>query len=326
MTSTEPACSTAPHVSFELFPPRSPQAEDDLRVTIRELAAVCPDFISVTYGAGGSSRAASLEVLRYILHETSISPMAHLTCVGSSHAESSRLVREFLDAGVSSFLALRGDPPAGAVEGDDFLGDLRTSSELVQLIDRVQAERSQYATVASPSSPGLGYIPQTRDHVRVAVATFPNGHSNDRRDNQDIDALVAKQTAGATVAITQLFFDQDDYLGFVERATAGGVTIPILPGIMPVVTPERLHRMVTLTRNRQPDELMRRLASSDDPDARFAAGVQYAADLATAVLAGGAPGLHLYTYNQHRPVLAMLERLGVTAGPRIHPTQRTPND
>jgi methylenetetrahydrofolate reductase (NADPH) len=304
--------STAPF-SFELFPPRSDAAAHTLWDTIQQLAAVGPEFISVTYGADGSSRQSSLQVLRYILENTAVRPLAHLTCVGSSHFEANRLVREFLDAGITSFLALRGDPPRGAVEGDQFLGDLGSASELVQLIHRVQTERAQYATLASRSSSGVGHIPSSRQKVRVAVAAFPNGHPRSRRSNQDIDTLLAKQVSGANVAITQLFFHAEDYLGFVDRARAAGVTIPILPGLMPATTPTRLERILTLTGERRPVELSRRLHSTDSVDEQFDAGVEHAIALARDVLAGGAPGLHLYTFNQHRAVLSVLDGVGLTA-------------
>jgi methylenetetrahydrofolate reductase (NADPH) len=300
--------------SFELFPPRNAVAAHTLWDTIQQLASVGPEFMSVTYGANGSSRESSLEVLRYILEHTSVLPLAHLTCVGSSHYEANRLVREFLDAGITNFLALRGDPPRGAVEGDQFLGDLGSASELVQLIHRVQTERAQYATLPSRSPAGGGSIPSSRQKVRVAVAAFPNGHPRSKRSNQDIDTLLAKQTSGATVAITQLFFHAEDYLGFVAGARAAGVTIPILPGVMPTTTPTRLERILALTGERRPDELSRRLHASDSLDEQSQIGVAHAVMLSREILAGGAPGLHLYTFNQHQAALSVLEGSGLLAG------------
>ena len=313
---SEIAASSA-HIpfSFELFPPRSAAAAHTLWDTIQQLAAVGPEFMSVTYGANGSSRESSLEVLRYILDETSVHPLAHLTCVGSSHFEANRLVREFLDAGITSFLALRGDPPSGAVESDHFLGDLGSASELVQLIHRVQTERAQYATLASRSASGGGAIPSSRQKVRVAVAAFPNGHPRSKRSNQDVDTLLAKQVSGATIAITQLFFHAEDYLGFLEEANAAGVTIPILPGLMPATTPARLERILELTGERRPEELSRRLHASESTDEQVAIGVEHAVSLCLEILAGGAPGLHLYTFNQHRAALSVLDGVGLIAGP-----------
>ncbi|WP_394770059.1 methylenetetrahydrofolate reductase [Lacisediminihabitans sp.] len=312
MTNTEAHELGRVPFSFELFPPRSDAAEHNLWHTIQQLAAAGPDFISVTYGANGSSRQSSLHVLRYILENTSVSPLAHLTCVGSSHFEANRLVREFLDAGVTSFLALRGDPPRGAVEGDHFLGDLGSASELVQLIHRVQTERAQYATLRSRSAGGIGQIPTSRAKVRVAVAAFPNGHPRSVRSNQDIDTLLAKQVSGATMAITQLFFHADDYLRFVADAVAAGVTIPILPGIMPATNPVRLSRILELTGERRPESLASRLESTESVEEQHAIGVEHAIGLAAEVLEGGAPGLHLYPFNQHQAVLSVLEGVGLT--------------
>ncbi|MES2093440.1 MAG: methylenetetrahydrofolate reductase [Actinomycetota bacterium] len=299
--------------SFELFPPRTETAAQALRDTIQRLASVGPDFLSVTYGANGSSRESSLEVLRYILQNTTVHPLAHLTCVGSSHFEANRLVREFLDAGITSFLALRGDPPLGAVEGDHFLGDLGSASELVQLIHRVQTERAQYATLPSRSASGAGAIPSTRQKVRVAVAAFPNGHPRSKRSNQDIDTLLAKQVSGATMAITQLFFHAEDYLGFAQEARSAGVSIPILPGLMPATTAARLERILELTGERRPEELSHRLHASGSAEEQEAIGVEHAVALSLEILAGGAPGLHLYTFNQHRAVLSVLDGVGLTA-------------
>ena len=297
--------------SFELFPPRSSSAEATLWDTIQHLAATGPDFMSVTYGANGSSRQSSLDVLRYLREETRVHPLAHLTCVGSSHFEANRLVRQFLDAGITSFLALRGDPPKGAVEGDSFLGDLGSASELVQLIHRVQTERAQYATLTSLG--GGGRIPERREKVRVAVAAFPNGHPRSTRTDQDIDTLLAKQVSGATMAITQLFFHADDYLSFVSDAQSAGVTIPILPGIMPATSPARLERILELTGERRPTELSRRLHSTESTEEQFEIGVEHAIELSSSVLGGGAPGLHLYTFNQHQAVISVLEDLNLTA-------------
>lgn len=298
--------STPIPVSFELFPPRSDAAALALGRTIDQLATVDPAFISVTFGAGGSTRDRSLTVLRYILEHTEIDAMAHLTCVGSSHAEANQLVRQFLDAGVTSFLALRGDPPT---DGTDEVGDLGSAAELVQLILRVQQEREPFAQLPVPGQPGASRIRGRAQSVRVAVAAFPNGHPRDERANQDLDALLAKQTAGATLAITQLFWQADDYLAFVERARAHGVTIEILPGIMPVTNVARVDRLTELTGVPAPTELRAALAGASTPEQATAIGVAHAATLAEQVARGGASGLHLYTFNQHEAVLATLHQL-----------------
>ena len=302
-------CRPQTPISFELFPPRTDAAALALGRTIDRLAEVDPAFISVTFGAGGTSRDRSLTVLRYMLEHTDVEPMAHLTCVGSSHAEANRLVREFLDAGITSFLALRGDPPAAGEDAG--IGDLGSAAELVQLIHRVQEEREPFAQLGVPGVPGASAIGERPRPERVAVAAFPTGHPRSRGAAQDVDTLLAKEIAGANLAITQLFWRADDYLGFVERARAGGVTIPILPGIMPVTTPARLARLTELTAVEPPAELSIDLEIEPDASAQAELGIAYATRIAADVLAGGAPGLHLYTFNRHEAVLDVVSRLGL---------------
>ncbi len=305
-----------PPVSFELFPPRTDAAALALGRTIDRLAEARPAFISVTFGAGGTSRDRSLTVLRFMLENTDVEPMAHLTCVGSSHAEANRLVREFLDAGITSFLALRGDPPNGT-DPDAGIRDLDSAAELVQLIHRVQEEREPFAQVGIPGLPGVTQIRERPRPERVAVAAFPTGHPRSRGPAQDVDTLLAKEIAGANLAITQLFWHADDYLGFVERARAAGVTIPILPGIMPVTTPARLARLTELTGVEPPAELEIDLEIEPDPEAQAELGKGYAARLAAEVLDGGAPGLHLYTFNRHEAVLDVLDRIDLGTTDRL---------
>lgn len=297
-------------ISFEIYPPRSDEGLPALFDTIRELASASPQFISVTFGAGGSTRGRSLDVLRHILRETDVPPLAHLTCVGSSYAEANAIIREFLDAGITRFLALRGDPPAGVSEDEVFLGDLESAAQLVQLIGRVQTEREPYAEELVPGVPGAARVGR-RERVQVAVAAFPNGHPRSRRQGDDIDALLAKQAAGATLAITQLFFHADEYLGFVDRARAAGVTMPILPGIMPITSPGRLRRVLELTGDPLPAAFAANLDAADTPAAQRAVGIAHAADLARRLGDGGAPGIHLYAFNNHDTVLTVLRAAGL---------------
>ncbi len=237
--------------------PRSDRAVD-------HLTAAGPEFISVTYRPTGHDRAASLAVLARLIREHRVHAMAHLTCVGSSYSEATGVIREFLDAGVTSFLALRGDPPEGEVDAEPFLGDLATAGELVQLIHRVQKERAPFGLQDVPGFPGAKRV-ATGEKVTIAVATFPNGHPKSRSRTQDIDTLLAKEAAGANLAITQLFFHADEYLAFVDAARSAGVTLRILPGVMPVVSPKRLARIVELAEESMPADLLRQLEASDDP-------------------------------------------------------------
>lgn len=300
-----PNQSAAVPFSFELYPPRSAPSELALRETIDRLAAAGPQFISVTYGAGGAVGGRSLEVLRHIRATTDVEPLAHLTCVGNTYAGAAALIREFLDAGITSFLALRGDPPEGVAHDEVQLGDLESSAQLVQLIDRVQSEREPYTEAGLPGLPQAARV-DARRHVQIAVAAFPNGHPRSRHPRQHIDALLAKQAAGATLAITQLFFHSDDYLGFVARAREAGVTIPILPGIMPITSAARLSRVLELTEEELPSELSIALEVEPTAEGQRDLGIAYAARLAREVVAGGAPGVHLYAFNRHDTVLAVL--------------------
>lgn len=304
--------------SFEVYPPRSEAREAALHESIRHLAAAGPRFISVTYGAGGSTGGRSLDLLRFIQRETRTTPLAHLTCVGSTLAGANALIREFLDAGITSFLALRGDPPEGIAEEQVFLGDLESAAQLVQLIDRVQAERAPYTEAIVPGVPGAMRV-ERRTKVDIAVAAFPNGHPRSRHPNEHIDALLAKQAAGATLAITQLFFHADDYLAFVHRSRDAGVTIPILPGIMPITSPARLRRVLELSGEKLPAELAIALDVEPTAEGQREIGVAHAAALARQVVQGGAPGVHLYAFNEHRTVLATLREAGVL---ETHPPQK----
>ena len=278
-------------VSFEVYPPRDQNSGESLESSILELAKLNPEFISVTFGAGGSSTKNSLAVLKFILETTSASALAHLTCVGHSFLETKALVNEFMDEGITDFLALRGDPQAGMPSEPK--GELKSSSELVQLISQVHQDR--------------GY---SRSDLKVAVATFPNGHPDSDSIAQDIQALLAKQSAGADYAITQLFFFAADYVAFVKLAREAGVSIPILPGIMPVTSMQRLNRVIELTGEKNPEALAKLLSVSSKEDAKQS-GIDWAANLVTELVEAGAPGVHLYAFNQHESVTQVLQRSGI---------------
>jgi methylenetetrahydrofolate reductase (NADPH) len=275
-------------VSFEVYPPRSPDKLPGLHESIKALDTVAPEFISVTFGAGGSSTRDSLDVLSFIKDHTASKPLAHLTCVGTTRTEAEGLIASFLDHGITEFLALRGDLPEGETE---HRGELHHAVDLVDLMKNG--------------------IPQSQPVERIAVAAFPNGHPESESLDQDIETLLAKQNAGATLAITQLFFYVEDYVSFVERATDTGVTIPILPGLMPITSPGRLARVLELTGERNPLELEQQLQSTEDPDERVSLGIEWCADMIRELVDAGAPGIHLYAFNQHETVLSALEQAGV---------------
>lgn len=277
-------------MSFELYPPRTPASEAAAWETVERLAAAGPDFFSVTYGASGSARNASRTLVRRILAETPVTPIAHLTCVDATRAELERYVTELVDDGVRDFLALRGDPPAGTDTWVPRPDGLNSASELVALIRAVERERFGTTGVLS-----------------VAVAAYPAGSSHTR--GQDVAALLEKQEAGADFAITQVFYDAAAYADLVSEARAVGVYLPVVAGIIPTTDPRRLARLAQLTGVPAPAPLLERLAAAADDEERHRVGIEATVALVEDVVSAGAPGLHLFTFNQYRPALDVVERL-----------------
>lgn len=281
---------TKARFSFEVFPARSGAAALALGNAVQHLAAVQPDFISVTYGANGSNRAASVDLLRYLRDHSDALPLAHLTTVGEDRAAVKAVIHHLFDSGVHDFLALRGDPPRGMSEADAEVAGSLSSVELLRLIQEARAERPALTSVG-----------------RTAVAAYPNGHPLSRSRSADIDWLVMKQEAGAQFAITQLFFHAEEYLSFVADARERGLTIPVLPGLMPVSTSAQLRKVASLAGRPAPDSLIQAM----DESGGFAPelGVEHVIELSRELLAGGAPSIHLYTFNRHEQVLAVLREL-----------------
>ena len=275
-------------VSFEVYPPRSPDKLPGLHDSIRALDSVSPEFISVTFGAGGSSTRDSLDVLCFIKDNTHAKPLAHLTCVGTTREEAEGLITSFVESGITEFLVLRGDLPEGETE---HRGELHHAVDLVDLMNTG--------------------ITHSGAIERIAVAAFPNGHPESASIDEDIETLLTKQSAGATLAITQLFFYVEDYLRFVEKARHHGVTIPILPGLMPITSPARLARVLELTGEDNPRELDHRLQDTEDSGMRADIGIAWCADMIRELVDADAPGIHLYAFNQHEAVLSALEQAGV---------------
>ncbi len=267
-------------ISFEVYPPRKPEAMGELQEAIKNLSGLGAEFISVTFGAGGSETKNSLEVLKYIKDHSSSTPLAHLTCVGTTKEQAASIVEEFREHGISDFLALRGDLPQS---GQLPHGALERADQLVSL------------------------IAESRTSGKIAVAAFPNGHPESHDSRRDIDALLAKQAAGADFAITQLFFYASDYFDFMELARSRGVTIPVIPGIMPIISAKRLQRVLELTEEKEPTELARALKSEEVGAAREA-GIDWAANLVSELVAGGVQAVHLYAFNEHKNVTETLRR------------------
>lgn len=304
-----------PTVSFELFPPRSPAAAPRLWETVRALEAARPDFVSVTYGASGSTRETTRALVTRLLRETSLTPIAHLTCVAASREEIRQVVGEFLDAGIRSFLALRGDPPAPGAGWTAHPEGLGTAAELVTLLRQIEARRS----AESPAQ----LVRATVHPLSIAVAAFPQGNHGARSTRaQDIQALLDKQSAGADFAITQVFYDAASYVDLVREARAAGVRMPIIPGLIPATDPARLVRLEELTGVPAPTPLLAALVGEEDAVSRHRTGVRATADLVRALLDVGAPGVHLYTFNRHEPALDVLEAVDLLPARPTIPTRK----
>lgn len=283
---------TRARFSFEVFPARSGAAALALGNSVQHLSAAGPDFISVTYGANGSNRDASLDLLAYLRDHTEALPLAHLTTVGESREVIRETIHRVMDAGIHDFLALRGDPPRGKDEDSPEVSGSLSALELTELIAEARAERPAFTSVG-----------------RTAVAAYPNGHPLSRGQSADIDWLLAKEAAGAQFAITQLFFRAEEYLSFADAARTAGLTMPLLPGLMPVSTSGQLRKVASLAGRSAPVPLERALEDAGGFAPEL--GVEHTISLARELLEGGAPSIHLYTFNRHEQVLAVLAELNL---------------
>ena len=289
VTASIPARLAAPPVSisFEFFPPKDDASEAALWQAIRRLEAVHPAFVSVTYGAGGSTQDRTVRVTERISRETTLTPLAHLTCVGASVAQLRRVVGQYAAAGVRNVLALRGDPP----------GDVRG--------------------VWVPHPDGLDHADQLVRLVRslgdftVGVAAFPDVHPESPDLDHDVEVLVRKADAGATFAVTQMVFDSDSYLRLRDRVALHR-DLPVTPGLMPVTNLRQIARMSELMGTPLPESVVSRLAAVEgDPAAVRAVGVEIATELAQRMLAEGAPGVHFITMNRSTATLEVHRNLAL---------------
>jgi methylenetetrahydrofolate reductase (NADPH) len=276
--------------SFEFFPPRDDAGEAVLWQAVRRLEPLAPSFVSVTYGAGGSTRDRTTRITAAIASDTTLTPVAHLTCVGASRAELRKIVGGYADAGVGTVLAIRGDPPGGP--GAPWTPH---PEGLDHALDLVRLVRS------------LGTF-------EVGVAAFPDVHPESPDGDHDARVLAAKADAGATFAVTQFFFDADGYFRLVDRLQRLGCDLPVVPGIMPVTNLRQIERFPQLSGKPLPPAVLRRLESAaPDPAALRRAGVEIATELSAALLEGGAPGLHFYTLNRSTATLEVFADLGLAS-------------
>ena len=291
MTKTErPIAKTSElRISFEFFPPKSPDMEDQLWQTVGALQAYQPDFVSVTYGAGGTTREPTLSTVRRLIADTPLSTASHLTCVGATREEVRAVVEEFQAAGVRHFVALRGDPQGGV--GTRYAphpGGFVNAADLVS---------------------GLREI----GDFEISVSAYPERHPESGSDMVDLDMLKQKVDAGATRALTQFFFDNDIFERYLERVRAAGISIPIVPGIMPIQNLTQLKRFASMCGASVPSFLDDRFEGSEgDAQARAAIAADIAAEQMADLSRRGVQEFHIYTMNRAPLTIATLERLGVT--------------
>jgi methylenetetrahydrofolate reductase (NADPH) len=276
--------------SFEFFPPRTDDGVEKLRRTIHELRDLEPAYVSVTYGAGGSTRERTIELVTRIQREERLTAMAHLTCVGAGRDEIGAVVDRLVAGGIENVIPLRGDPPAGQERFETPPDGFAHASDLVGFI------RGRHG----PS-------------LCLSGAAYPEGHVECRDLARDLEHLTVKVRAGVDFLITQLFFDNRYYFDFVRRARAAGVTIPIIPGIMPITNLASIERMTKLSGATIPPDLKAELERRrDDPNAILQLGVAQATAQCVDLLHGGAPGIHFYTLNQSPATRMILTALKST--------------
>jgi len=288
MRINEILASETPVFSFEFFPPKTEAGEQNLYAALRDLKALDPSFVSVTYGAGGSRREKTIEIVKRIKEEFGLEAMAHFTCVGATVEELRETLSEMQEAGIENVLALRGDPPEGQEGWTKTGGGLEYSRELIELIG--------------------GEYP-----FAIGAACFPETHIHAESAESDLRYLAEKVQAGVDFLITQMFFDNDFYFDFVKQARAAGVTVPIIPGVMPITKVGQVERMAQMCGSEIPAGLRAELqARKEDTEAVLDFGVAYATLQCSELLAAGAPGIHFFTLNRSPATRAIVSALKLT--------------
>lgn len=285
MKITAKLAPKTPAFSFEFFPPKDEAGVDRLFETVARLQVYEPAYVSVTYGAGGSTRKLTVDLVTRIKREVGLEAMAHLTCVGATREEISSVLDQLRDGGIENVLALRGDPPKGETAFVKSEGGFGYASELTAFI------RSRY-------------------DFCLAGACYPECHPESASPDADLANVKRKVDAGTDVLVTQLFFDSKDYFSYVARARAAGIAVPIIAGIMPITNVSQVKRFTALCGAGIPEPLLKRLeAAGSDAEAVQVIGVEHAAAQCRELLDGGAPGIHFYTLNRSHATVDVLDRL-----------------
>lgn len=285
MRISEALASRRPFFSFEFFPPQDDAGVDDLFQTIEDLRALRPAYVSITYGAGGSTRARTVDISKRIQNDIGLTVMSHVTCVGASKRDLRNLFYDLRAANIENIMALRGDPPRGQTEFVPDPGGFTHASELIAML----ADEFDFC---------------------IGAACYPEKHPQAVSMDEDVVHLVEKVRAGAEFLVTQICFDNDTYFAFVDRARAAGVTVPILPGLWPITNYKQIARIAQLCGSQLRPKLLAELeARADEPEAVKELGVAYASLQATDLLKRGAPGIHFYTLNKSPATRAVVSAL-----------------
>lgn len=272
-------------LSFELFPPKTDVGDQTLLHHVEQLAEFRPDYITCTYGAGGSTRNRTLDVITNVKRRLGLDVASHLTCVGSTIEQLRDYLEEAQRRGVDHIVALRGDPPRGETKFEPVAGGLRFANELVALV------RAEFP------------------HFGIAVAGYPEKHIEAPSPEVDLDNLKRKVDAGADIVITQLFYMNDDFFRFRERYEAAGIQVPLVPGILPVTNLSQIQRITSLCGARLPESFVSRLGEQDDEDWQFRVGVEFAVEQVQQLVDRDIPGLHFYVLNKSQATSAVLREV-----------------